>query len=55
MRESFSLFLSNHIDSQTKERRIKYYIRIAFNEYFGTPVWKMIINDTLYDLKRKLK
>ncbi len=51
MRESFSLFLWNKKDPRTKQRRITYYIKIMFMKYHGTHVWKMVIKDTLYDLK----
>ncbi len=55
MRECFSLFLSTRKDPQTKEYRINYYRRIMFNKYFdGTPIWKMILNDTWYDIKMKI-
>lgn len=44
MRESFSLMLWSKIDPQTKELRLRYYVRIIFNKYYnGTPIWEMII------------
>lgn len=52
MRESFSLKLWKHRDFQTKELRINYYIKMLFRKYYdGTPIWLMIIRDTLYDFK----
>jgi len=56
MRECFSLFMWKYKDPQTREIRLKYYKRIMFKKYYdGTPIWKMIINDTWFDIKRKLK
>ena len=51
MRECFSLRLWKHRDPAMKELRIKYYWRIKFNKYYdGTPIWRMIIRDTISDL-----
>lgn len=55
MRESFSLFLWNKRDPQTKEIRLKYYIRIFSKKYHDIPIYKMILTDTLYDIKIKIK
>lgn len=56
MRECFSLFLATKKDPQTKQRRISYYRKIMFNKYYdGTVIWKMILSDTLFDIKRFLK
>ena len=55
MRECFSLFMWNKKDPQTKELRLNYYRKIMFKKYYdGTPIYKMIINDTWYDIKRTL-
>ena len=53
MRESFSLHLALKRDPSSNELRLKYYMRIFNSPYgFGSqkdvPIWRFIINDTLY-------
>jgi len=55
MRESFSLFLWNKkVPHQNNKLRIRYYLKIFFKKYDNVPIWKMIIFDTWYDIKRCL-
>lgn len=56
MRECFSLFLWKMKDPQTKELRLNYYRKSLFKKYYdGTPIYKMVLKDTWWDIKRKFK
>ena len=55
MRESFSLFLWKIKDPMTRSIRLKMYVKILFKKYYdGTPIYKMIIKDTWYDIKKMI-
>jgi len=53
MRESFSLRILWIKDPQTKKRKI-WAIDILARYHNGAPIWKMIIDDTVYDIKKLL-